>query len=73
MGAEQSLEPHLGQLSHLAAAIPTDGTCSTRLQLLALTGPLATAETKALRYRLLHVPALLAHSARRRHLRLPAT
>jgi hypothetical protein len=43
------------------------------LQLLALSGPLATAEPKALRYRLLHVPARLTHSARRRHLRIPAT
>jgi hypothetical protein len=43
------------------------------LQLLALTGPLATAEPKALRYRLLHVPARLTHSARRRYLRIPAT
>jgi hypothetical protein len=43
------------------------------LRLLALTGPLATAEPKALRYRLLHVPARLTHSARRRHLRIPAT
>jgi hypothetical protein len=43
------------------------------LQLLALTGPLATAEPKALRYRLLHVPARLTHSARRRCLRIPAT
>jgi hypothetical protein len=38
-----------------------------------LTGPLAKAEPKALRYRLLHVPARLTHSARRRHLRIPKT
>ena len=43
------------------------------LRLLALTGALATAEPKALRYRLLHVPGRLTRSARRRHLRLPAT
>src|SRR5680860_355693 len=43
------------------------------LRLLAITGDLAKAEPKALRYRLLHVPARLAHSARRRRLRLPAT
>ena len=42
------------------------------LRLLALTGPLATAEPKALCYRLLHVPARLTRSARRRNLRLPA-
>jgi hypothetical protein len=41
------------------------------LRLLALTGQLATAEPKALCYRLLHVPARLTHSARRRHLRIP--
>lgn len=43
------------------------------LRLLALTGPLATVEPKTLRYRLLHVPARLTRSARRRQLRLPAT
>jgi hypothetical protein len=43
------------------------------LRPLALTGALATAEPKALRYRLLHVPARLTRSARRRHLRIPAT
>jgi hypothetical protein len=46
------------------------------LRLLALTGDaagLATCEPKALRYRLLHVPARLTHGARRRRLRLPAT
>lgn len=43
------------------------------LRLLALTGALAKAEPKALRYRLLHVPARLTRSARRRHLRIPAT
>jgi hypothetical protein len=43
------------------------------LRLLALTGDLAKAEPKALRYRVLHVPARLAHSSRRRRLRLPAT
>ena len=42
------------------------------LRLLALTGALATAEPKALRYRLLHVPARLTRSARRK-LRIPAT
>ena len=43
------------------------------LRLLALTGQLATAEPKALRYRLLDVPARLTRSGRRRHLRIPAT
>ena len=43
-------------------------------RLLALTGDanvLAGCEPKALRYRFLHVPARLTHSARRRHLRIP--
>jgi hypothetical protein len=42
------------------------------LRLLALSGPLAAAEPKALRYRLLHVPARLVRTARRRHLRIPS-
>ena len=54
-----------------AVAIAADLTAWLRL--LALTGELAKAEPKALRYRLLHVPARLTHSARRRHLRLPAS
>jgi hypothetical protein len=43
------------------------------LRLLALDGELAKAEPKALRYRLLHVPARLVHGARKRRLRIPAT
>ena len=43
------------------------------LKMLALDGDLAKAEPKALRYRLLHVPARLVHGARRRRLRLPTT
>lgn len=46
------------------------------LRLLALTGDaaeLATCEPKALRYRLLHVPARLTRGGRRRRLRIPAT
>ena len=52
--------------------IAADLTAWTRL--LALTGDaanLAACEPKALRYRLLHVPARLTHSARRRRLRIP--
>lgn len=41
------------------------------LRLLALPDQLAAAEPKALRYRLLHVPARLTRSARRRRLRIP--
>jgi len=43
------------------------------LRLLALTGDLSKAEPKALRYKVLHVPARLTHGGRRRRLRLPAT
>ncbi len=43
------------------------------LRLLALTGDLAKAEPKTLRYKMLHVPARLTHGGRRRQLRLPKT
>ena len=43
------------------------------LRLYALTGPLAKAESKTLRYRLLHTPARLVHAHRYRWLRLPST
>lgn len=43
------------------------------LRLFALTGELAKAEPKALRYRLFHVPAQLHRGGRRRRLRLPQT
>lgn len=44
------------------------------LKLLALEDSvLANAEPKALRYRMLHVPASLAHGARRRRLKIPKT
>jgi Transposase DDE domain group 1 len=42
------------------------------LQMLALDGDLAKTEPKLLRFRMLHVPARLARSSRRRHLRIPA-
>jgi hypothetical protein len=41
------------------------------LRLLALDGALAKAEPKALRYRMLHVPARLVRSSRRRRIRSP--
>jgi hypothetical protein len=43
------------------------------LRLYALTGTLAKAEPKTLRYRLLHTPARLVHARRYRWLRLPQT
>ncbi|MBF4163200.1 transposase, partial [Nocardioides acrostichi] len=52
--------------------IAADLTAWTRL--LALSGDaktLASCEPKALRYRLLHVPARVTHGARRRRLRIP--
>ncbi len=55
----------------LAASIAADLTAWLRL--LALPAALKTCEPKALRYRFLHVPARLTHSARRRHLRFPRT
>ena len=42
------------------------------LQLLALDGDLAQAEPKLLRFRMLHVPARLTRSSRRRRLRIPS-
>ncbi|MCX5215893.1 transposase [Kitasatospora sp. NBC_00240] len=43
------------------------------LQLLALDGELATATPKTLRYRFLHVPAVLVRRQRRRRLKIPRT
>jgi Transposase DDE domain group 1 len=43
------------------------------LRLYTLTGGLAKAEPKTLRYRLLHTPARLVHARRYRWLRLPRT
>ena len=55
----------------LAASIAAD--LIAWLRLLALPTALKACEPKALRYRLLHVPARLTHGARRRHLRFPRT
>ena len=43
------------------------------LRLLALDGPLAKAEPKTLRYRILHAAGRLARSGRRRRLKISAT
>jgi hypothetical protein len=51
------------------AAITADLTAW--LQLLALDGDLAQSEPKVLRFRMLHVPARLTRSSRRRRLRIP--
>jgi hypothetical protein len=55
----------------LAASIAAD--LIAWLRLLALPTALKACEPKALRYRFLHVPARLTHSARQRHLRFPRT
>jgi hypothetical protein len=69
LGRFPSREFSINQAWLMTTAIAAD--LVAWLRLLALTGQLATAEPKALRYRLLHVPARLTHSARRRHLRIP--
>ena len=71
LGRFPSRDYRINQAWLTATAIAAD--LIAWLRMLALTGDLATAEPKALRYRLLHVPARLTHSARRRHLRIPAT
>jgi Transposase DDE domain group 1 len=71
LGRFPSRDYQINQAWLTATAIAADLTAWLRL--LALTGQLATAEPKALRYRLLHVPAGLTRSARSRHLRHPAT
>ncbi len=55
----------------LAAAMACD--LLAWLRLLALTGDLARAEPKTLRYRLLHVAARLVRGQRRRKIRIPTT
>jgi len=72
LGRFPSREFTINQAWLTAVTIAADLIAWTRL--LALTGDaavLATCEPKALRYRFLHVPARLTHSARRRHLKIP--
>jgi Transposase DDE domain group 1 len=56
----------------LAAALIA-ATLLAWFKLLALDGPLAKAEPKTLRYRILHTAARLTRSGRRRHLKIAAT
>jgi hypothetical protein len=56
----------------LAAALIA-ATLLAWLRLLALDGPLARAEPKTLRYRILHAAARLARSGRRRYLKIAAS
>lgn len=72
LGRFPSREFAINQTWLMLTQIAADLTAWTRL--LALTGDaqtLASCEPKALRYRFLHVPARLTHSARRRRLRIP--
>ena len=71
LGRFPSREYGINQAWTQVAAIAAD--LIAWLRLLALTGDLAKAEPKALRYKLLHVPARLTHGGRRRRLRLPKT
>ncbi|GAB6987702.1 transposase [Nocardioides pyridinolyticus] len=72
LGRFPSREFAINQTWLMLTQLAADLTAWTRL--LALTGDakvLASSEPKALRYRFLHVPARLTHSARRRRLRIP--
>lgn len=72
LGRFPSREFDINRAWLMLVQIAADLTAWTRM--LALTGDakvLATCEPKALRYRFLHVPARLTHSARRRRLRIP--
>lgn len=74
LGRFPSRQFDINQAWLMLVQIAADLTAWTRL--LALTGDarvLAACEPKALRYRFLHVPARLTHSARRRRLRIPET
>jgi len=74
LGRFPSREFTINQAWLIATMIAADLTAWTRL--LAFTGdaaPLAACEPKTLRYRLLHVPARLVHTGRRRRLRIPQT
>ncbi len=69
-----SREFKINQTWLMLTAVAADLTAWTRL--LGCTGDasvLASCEPKALRYRFLHVPARLIHSARRRQMRIPET
>jgi len=72
LGRFPSREFKINQTWLMLTTIAADLTAWTRL--LGCTGDanvLAACEPKALRYRFLHVPARLTHSARRRRLRIP--
>ena len=70
LGRLPSREYAINQVWVQLAAVAAD--LIAWLQMLALDGDLAKAEPKLLRFRILHVPARLTRSSRRRHLRIPA-
>jgi len=63
----------LGMNKAWQAAALTAATLLAWLRLLALDGPLAKAEPKTLRYRILHTAGRLVRSGRRRYLKIAAT
>ena len=71
IGRFPSREYAINQAWLIATSIAAD--LIAWLRLLALPEKLRACEPKALRYRLLHVPARLTHGARKRHLRFPAS
>ncbi len=71
IGRFPSREYAINQAWAIATSIAAD--LIAWLRLLALPEKLHGCEPKALRYRLLHVPARLTHGARKRRLRFPAT
>ena len=71
LGHLPSKHEQLNQAWCLAAAIAAD--LLAWLRLLCLTGPLAKAEPKTLRYRLLHTAARIIRGQRRRTIRIPQT
>ena len=74
LGRFPSREFTINQAWLIATMIAADLTAWTRLlTFLGDAAVLATCEPKALRYRFLHTPARLTHTARRRRLQIPDT
>ncbi|WP_308495975.1 transposase [Kocuria sp. cx-455] len=72
LGRFPSREFNINQTWLMITQIAADLTAWTRLLgCIGSAATLATCEPKALRYRFLHVPTRLAHSARRRRLKIP--
>jgi len=71
LGHLPSTKIDINQAWCLTATIAADLLCWLRL--LCLDGPLATAEPKTLRYRLLHTAARIIHGQRKRTIRIPET